>query len=167
MLIDIVIEALTNMDDATLDSVLESCDAEELEIISDAMESANSDMRNVTTSVCGRKFKLDVIFDKFDNEDVLPEQKAAANKFLRRNFILKSKEDTEHVKNYIKSASDGQISEVDNIFKYIMPKDIYIPRNKQGQVAIMCDSKFDPEHGISIIYENNKIKDIVQQDAVL
>ena len=43
MLMDILMEALMNMDDETLDSVLESCDAEELEIISDAMEARFED----------------------------------------------------------------------------------------------------------------------------
>ena len=35
MLMDILMEALMSMDEDTLDSVLESCDAEELEIIDD------------------------------------------------------------------------------------------------------------------------------------
>ena len=43
MLMDILMEALMSMDDDTLDSVLESCDAEELEIISDAMEARYED----------------------------------------------------------------------------------------------------------------------------
>ena len=38
MLMDILMEALMGMDDESLDYVLESCDSEELEIISDAME---------------------------------------------------------------------------------------------------------------------------------
>ena len=40
---DILMEALMNMDDESLDYVLESCDAEELEIISDAMEARFED----------------------------------------------------------------------------------------------------------------------------
>ena len=43
MLMDILMEALMNMDDESLDYVLESCDAEELEIISDAMEARYED----------------------------------------------------------------------------------------------------------------------------
>ena len=41
MLMDILMEALMSMDDDTLDSVLESCDSEELEIIDSAMEQMN------------------------------------------------------------------------------------------------------------------------------
>ena len=43
MLMDILMEALMTMDDESLDYVLESCDAEELEIISDAMERTEFD----------------------------------------------------------------------------------------------------------------------------
>ena len=43
MLMDILMEALMSMDDESLDYVLESCDAEELEIISDAMEARFED----------------------------------------------------------------------------------------------------------------------------
>ena len=43
MLMDILMEALMSMDDESLDYVLESCDAEELEIISDAIETVSSD----------------------------------------------------------------------------------------------------------------------------
>ena len=43
MLMDILMEALMSMDEESLDSVLESCDAEELEIISDAMERTEFD----------------------------------------------------------------------------------------------------------------------------
>ena len=41
MLMDILMEALMSMDDDTLDSVLESCSAEELEIIDSAVEAFN------------------------------------------------------------------------------------------------------------------------------
>ena len=43
MLMDILMESLMSMDDESLDYVLESCDAEELEIISDAMEARYED----------------------------------------------------------------------------------------------------------------------------
>lgn len=46
MLMDILMEALMSMDDETLDSVLESCDSDELEIINDALEMTFSELRN-------------------------------------------------------------------------------------------------------------------------
>ena len=46
MLMDILMEALMSMDEDTLDSVLESCDSEELEIIDSAMEMKVADRSN-------------------------------------------------------------------------------------------------------------------------
>ena len=46
MLMDILMEALMSMDDESLDYVLESCDSEELEIISYAMEAFNIEKPN-------------------------------------------------------------------------------------------------------------------------
>jgi len=58
--------------------------------------------------------------------------------------------------------------EIDNIFKYIIPLDIYISRNqKQRTIAIMCKYKFDLEHGIAIIYRNGKLSKIGLQDIII
>ena len=57
---------------------------------------------------------------------------------------------------------------VDNIFKYVMPKNIYVPRNlKKRVVAIMCNYKFDTEHGIAVVFENEQFKEIGAQDIAL
>ena len=50
MLMDILMEALMSMDDESLDYVLESCDAEELEIIDSAMEEFNRTTGNPTSA---------------------------------------------------------------------------------------------------------------------
>ena len=49
MLMDILMEALMSMDDESLDYVLESCDAEELEIIDSAIETISSDGKHHQT----------------------------------------------------------------------------------------------------------------------
>lgn len=56
---------------------------------------------------------------------------------------------------------------VDNIFKYVIPKTISVPKAKKRVVAIMCNFKFDMEHGMAIVFEDEKIKKIGPQDIVL
>lgn len=49
-----------------------------------------------------------------------------------------------------------------------MPKSIYAPHDKNAvKVAIMCNYKFDAEHGIAVIFENGKYKEIGAQDIIL
>ena len=62
---------------------------------------------------------------------------------------------------------ENGISEVDNIFKYVMPKSISVPKAKKRVVALMCNYKFDMEHGIAVIFEDEKFKKVGPQDLVL
>ncbi len=68
------------------------------------------------------------------------------------------------IKNGLK---DMGMDSVDNIFKYVIPKTISVPKAKKRVVAIMCNFKFDMEHGMAIVFEDEKIKKIGPQDIVL
>ena len=57
---------------------------------------------------------------------------------------------------------------IDNIFKYVIPTDIFIPRTPETRtVALLCDYRFDEEHGVAIVFENEEFKKIGTQDIVL
>jgi hypothetical protein len=57
---------------------------------------------------------------------------------------------------------------IDNIFKYVIPRSLYIPRKQEKQtVAMLCDYKFDMEHGIAVVFENGQFKKVGSQDIVL
>ncbi|MCM1539584.1 MAG: hypothetical protein NC254_14450 [bacterium] len=56
---------------------------------------------------------------------------------------------------------------VDNIFKYVMPIKRYVLRTgKDRSIAILCDYKFDIEHGIAVVFKNEKFFRIGSQDIV-
>ena len=122
--------------------------------------------KNIT--IWERQFDLQVIFDCFDNEEVLPIQEQALKEFLKaENTIQESKNQLEkYILNdeYAKIEGDS----IDNIFKYVIPTDIYIPRTPETRtVALLCDYRFDEEHGIAIVFENEHFKEIGEQDIVL
>lgn len=73
------------------------------------------------------------------------------------------------VKNYIANASDGnlQVEDIENIFKYVMPKYLYVPRTDKRVIAVMCNFKFDIENGIAVVYKNERFEEIGEQDIVL
>ena len=76
----------------------------------------------------------------------------------------------EEVEKYIIKYNSKEIgrASVDNIFKYVMPKSIYVPQVSGHKiVAIMCYYKLDMEHGLAIVFEDNKLKDIGEEDIVL
>ena len=123
---------------------------------------------NKTMTIWERQYDLPVVFDCFDNEEVLPIQKQALEAFLKaENTIQESKKQLEK---YILNDEYAEIegNSIDNIFKYVIPTDIYILRTPETRtVALLCDYRFDEEHGIAIVFENEQFKEIGEQDIVL
>ena len=123
---------------------------------------------NKTMTIWERQYDLPVVFDCFDNEEVLPIQKQALEAFLKaENTIQESKKQLEK---YILNDEYAEIegNSIDNIFKYVIPTDLYIPRTPETRtVALLCDYRFDEEHGIAIVFENEQFKEIGEQDIVL
>ena len=123
-------------------------------------------MHRITIEIWGRVFELEVIYDCCDGEEVLPEQKAALNKFLLQDELINTVKDD--VKAYCVSHCNGKIDTVDNIFKYVIPTSLYILRDINKRcVAVFCNFLFDPEHGMAIAFENEVLKEIGMQDIVL
>ena len=49
-----------------------------------------------------------------------------------------------------------------------IPKSVLIPREKEKRVvALMCNYKFDMEHGLAIVFENEQFKTVGPQDIIL
>lgn len=122
-------------------------------------------MTNIELKLWGRSFNLPIAYDWFeDEEELLPSQKEAITILSSDNQVI----DTvlPNVKKYVLQFNSDK-NEVDNIFKYIIPQKIYVLRKEEPSFAVFCDFKFDLEHGIAIVFENNSFSKIVPQDDVL
>lgn len=114
-----------------------------------------------------REFKLEINYDCYPGEEILDSQKNAVNTFFNDLPINNVKKKVEE---YCLARNKVQIGleEIDNIFKYVMPKYLFVKRDEEKSViAVMCDYKFDIEHGIAIVFENGKFRKVDSQDAVL
>lgn len=113
-----------------------------------------------------RDFELNVVYECYPGEEVLDSQRRAFEQICTTNII-----DTalDYVKAYVENTAASPIElPIDNIFKYVMPKSIFVPHNKKSSViAIMCNYKFDAEHGIAVVFENGKYKEVGSQDIIL
>ena len=119
-------------------------------------------------SIWGREFDLRVVFDCFDDEEVLPIQEQALESFLKADAAIEDSK--KQVENYILNDDYAELEtdSIDNIFKFVIPTDIYIPRTPETRTAaLLCDDRFDEEHGIAIVFENERFKEIGTQDIVL
>ena len=122
-------------------------------------------MNKCVLEIWEREFELDVIYERYPGEKVSESQRAAFEQLC--TAVIDDALD--HVKKYVKDTATLHMgSPLDNIFKYVMPKSVFVPRGREStKVAIICNYKFDAEHGIAIIFENGKYKEIGTQDIVL
>jgi hypothetical protein len=122
----------------------------------------------IKATIWGRELELGLTYDCYSDEEVLDSQKEAVKKFIGAESVInKSLED---VKKYCISVNGDEIgaSTIENIFQYVMPKYLYVLREKDKRtVAIMCNYKFDQEHGIAVVFENEKFVKIGKQDIIL
>lgn len=125
-------------------------------------------MNKVQLNVWGRFFDLEVIYDCFDDEKVLASQEEAFHAFCAAGeAIARSQKDIEK---YCMNQNPKEINmdSIDNIFKYVIPKYIYITRSEKDHVvALMCNYRFDMDNGIAMVFKNETLVEIGSQDIIL
>ena len=123
-------------------------------------------MSKMNCKIWNRDFSLEIIFDIYKGESITEKQNEALEMFQKNADVLLS-DSTEIGKYCLKHNKDDiPNNDVSNIFKYVIPQKIYVCRSNKRKVALLCAYKFDPEHGIAIVFENEKLITIDQQDVV-
>lgn len=123
-------------------------------------------MNNITLQIWGREFTLDIDFDCYSGETVNERQYKTFDFFTKEAATL-LEDAKKNVEEYILKNQDAP-SEIDNIFKYVIPTALYIPQaQEKSTIAILCDYKLDLEHGIAIVFEDGKYKETGAQDIIL
>lgn len=118
---------------------------------------------NKIIKIWGRDFDLPVTFEQYENQEILDLQLDTFKKFnLSEEMQNKSKEAIiKRIKNM------GIEKEVENIFAFVKPIKMYVPREKNKKViGIICAFKLDMEHGLGIVFENNSFKALGEEDIL-
>lgn len=106
--------------------------------------------------------------DIASNENVLPQQEKALDDFLKAKEAVNDSKAM--VEKYVLENNRNDLGEdnIENIFKYVIPKYLYVKRNEDKHVvAIMCNYKFDMENGLAIVFENEEAIEVGKQDIIL
>lgn len=114
----------------------------------------------------GRDFSLPVYYECDTDQDVLDMQKEAKNTLLASwNVVEDSKQ---AVEDYCLERDGDQIeSPIKNIFRYVIPTNILVLRSEDSRkAALMCNYRFDPEHGLAAVFENEQLTAVVPQDEL-
>ena len=128
MLIDILMESLMSMDENTLDRVLESCSAEEIDIIDAAIEMKIADRNDpdVQEYMRKRKESREELMRRFPNNPKLRKKVSETTKRSDKEMCrmsIKNREDYKNDIERIKNASNERLNKgLDEINSYFNPK---------------------------------------------
>lgn len=114
----------------------------------------------------GRDFSLPVYYECDSDQGVLDIQKEAKDALLASWDIVEDSK--EAIEDYCLERDGDQIEgPITNIFRYVIPTSIVVLRSDDARkAALMCNYRFDPEHGLAAVFENERLKAVVPQDEL-
>ena len=125
----------------------------------------------MTTSklkIWGRDLELKIHCRCYEDQEPSPAQQQTLAWFCGAQDVIDSALDP--VKKYILNDEQADASDdpINNIFYYVMPTTIFVPRDQEkGGIALLCNYRFDPEHGLAVVFEEQKYKTTGPQDIIL
>lgn len=124
--------------------------------------------KSVELIIWGRQFTIPIVYDCYRNESVTQEQTDALKAFTTHlDWIEKAKRQVE-VYCRERVAEDDENQKKDNIFSYVKPESIFVKRDKgHPRIALMCKYRYDPEHGLAIVFSADGYATIGPQDIIL
>ena len=125
-------------------------------------------INTVNITIWGRLFSLPVEYDCYKGESVTEAQIEALNIFLSHEEWIKNAKG--NIEDFCKAQviEDVDNCKKDDIFSYVKPKCIFVKRESETpQVAIMCDYRYDIEHGLAIVFFADGTIIVNSQDIIL
>lgn len=125
-------------------------------------------MNKVQMNIWGRNFELDIYFKQYKGQEITKQQKETLEYFLKAEGLIEPS--LQELVHFIESNYNDRLEEenVQNIFRYVIPKMIYVPNKSENkQIALLCNFRFEEEHGIAVVFENEMFSKIVLQDDIL
>ena len=117
----------------------------------------------IVLNIWNRDFTLEIKYDCYSNENVTNKQLKAIKNFTEHPEWLRNAKTA--AENYCKKF-DGIIKK-GSIFSYIKPDYMFVTREEYPRIAIMCNYKYDSEHGLAIIFTQEGKVAVGNQDIIL
>ncbi len=115
-----------------------------------------------TLNIWGREFSLPIEYEIVDEKGITIKQKETLVNFI--NNVPKCLRETVDIVDYCRKSNPDELdSEINNIFKYVIPTALFVGENK---VSVMCNYKFDIEHGIAMVIKDGLLDKICTQDEI-
>lgn len=125
-------------------------------------------IESVVLELWGKKLSVPVTYDCYSGEEITEQQIKALDLFLANESWIVDSENSvkEYCQKWVTEYFGESIS--DNIHDYILPMELFVKRDPDNpRIAIMCDFKYDPEHGLAIVFSHEGEVTIGSQDIIL
>ena len=126
-------------------------------------------MSSIVMSTWGKEITLEVRFDLLDDERISSMQAYALGTIFVSWGAVNAALDA--VKSYCLEndgnmfASECGTARIDDIFDVVEPYSLFVVRdNSKRSVALMCHYRLDPEHGLALLFENERLTKIGPED---
>lgn len=125
-------------------------------------------IKTLNIEIWDRSFSLNVEYDCYAGEEITPKQIEAVERLSKNlHWISDAKKD---VVKYCKPKvdKDSENQKKDNIFSYVKPEALFVKRDdKKSRIALMCKYRYDPEHGLAVVFDANGNVTVGTQDIIL
>lgn len=125
-------------------------------------------MEKIKFNVWGREFELEIVWDCFPGEQITEIQKQAHANFMQNSEKFFS-DSFEAIKKYCLREYTNEVGEFDNIFKFVLPVAVLIKRSvtQKRVVGLLCNFRFDIEHGLAVKFVDESVDEVGSQDIIL
>ena len=116
----------------------------------------------------GREFFLPVVYESYEGEKASREQLSALEDFSKHDdWIAKARMEIESLCRE-QVMGDDDNTKKDNIFSYIKPEAILVKREKKNpRIALICKYRYEPEHGLAVVFTHEGKITVGIQDIIL
>ena len=118
-------------------------------------------------NIWGRNFTLPVKYDCYKGEEVTETQEKAITDFCNQHdWIESSKHQVEeYCRDYV--IEDNEIDKKDNVFSYVKPEYLFVKREDNPRILIVCKYRYDLEHGLAVVFSPDGSITVGSQDIIL
>ena len=125
-------------------------------------------IKELKLTIWGREFILPVAYRCHDGDNITKAQIEAVDAF--GNNLQLIEQSKIYVEQYCREdvLDDGNNLKKGNIFSYIKPEYIFVKHDEQRpRVALMCNYRYDPEHGLAVVFSADGKITVGLQDIIL
>ncbi len=125
-------------------------------------------LNSLEVTIWGKEFSLPIEYESYEEDPVTEQQIEAVTLFTEHPEWMDSAKQS--VEQYCKEQvlSDNMNEKKDYIFSYVNPVYFFVEQNEQEpSIALMLNYRYDPEHGLAVVFKIDGEIIVGSQDIIL